>query len=478
MPDATYFKPTDAAAIMTSLVKQLSAQTSITKVDSTNFVDAGKSVLETGYEGVFNALSVLVTRTITASRPTEDEEFALISKSEDSFSDRVRKISIYSKMPQETGFYNTDENTNLGAGLDDESGVGSQWEQAPYMVVEKFFGPKEFAWQHEYTEYIEQINIAFTSEAELAAFLNGMRTELINDMKAQRIAKNRLAVLSRIAGNKLLVDKGDLNGLCAVNLTKEFNKEYGTAYTTAQLLHEHRIAFYKFFLAKFKIYSKLMKNRTALFHDPLTKTVSDVNYYVLRHTPLSMQRFIYNDQLFTEVEFDLSEIFHPDRLAFPRNNAEGIMYWQSPEAPFAIDIVPALPDGAKGSEVVMDVCLGILYDNDALASNNRYTGALSTPVNARHGYRNTFYNFKYSLFSDYSENSIVFYMSDSNTEYFTGDGTEDDFVLEGTATTIVSVTVDGVAQTSGTDYTFAGNTITFAAGHIPADGKIIQVIYK
>ena len=195
MPDATYFKPTDAAAIMTSLVKQLSAQTSITKVDSTNFVDAGKSVLETGYEGVFNALSVLVTRTITASRPTEDEEFALISKSEDSFSDRVRKISIYSKMPQETGFYNTDENTNLGAGLDDESGAGSQWEQAPYMVVEKFFGPKEFAWQHEYTEYIEQINIAFTSEAELASFLNGMRTELINDMKAQRIAKNRLALI-------------------------------------------------------------------------------------------------------------------------------------------------------------------------------------------------------------------------------------------------------------------------------------------
>lgn len=472
MPDTTYFKPTDAAAIMTSLVKQLSAQTSITKVDSTNFVDAGKSVLETGYEGVFNALSVLVSRTITASRPTEDEEFALISKSEDSFSDRIRKISIYSKMPQETGFYNTDINTNLGAGLDDESGAGSQWEQAPYMVVEKFFGPKEFAWQHEYTEYIEQLNIAFTSEAELAAFLNGMRTELINDMKAQRIAKNRLAVLSRIAGNKLLVDQGALNGLCAINLTEEFNKEYGTAYTTQQLLHEHRIAFYKFFLAKFKIYSKLMQNRTALFHDPLTKQVSGVNYYVLRHTPKSMQKFIYNDQLFTEVEFDLSEIFHPDRLAFPKANAEGIMYWQSPEAPYSVDVVPALPDGAKGSEVAIDIVLGILFDNDALMSNNRYTGALSTPINARHGYRNEFYNFKYSLFSDFSENSIIFYCSDTKTAYFEGDGTEDDFTIAG-ATEIVKVTVNGTATDA---YTFTSGTITFTAA--PADGAIIQVIYK
>ena len=473
-----YFKPTDAAAILESLIKQLSAQTTITKVDSTNFVDAGTAVLNTGYEGVLNALSVMVARTITAVRPMEDDEFSLISKSEDSFSDRIRKINIYSKMPQESGLYNTDANTNLGPGLDDESGAGSQWEQAPYLAVERFFGPKEFTWQHEYTEYLNQLNIAFTGPEELANFLNGMRTELANNIKEELIAKNRILTLSRIAGNKLLTDSGKLPARCAINLAKEFNAEYGTAYTVNQLLHEHRIAFYKFFLAKFKIISRMMEKRTVLFHDDLAKTVDNVTYRVVRHCPKSMQKFIYNDQLFTEVDFDLAEIFHPDRLAFPRANAEGIQFWQSPEYPYAIDVTPALPENATSSEVQIPIVLGLLFDNDALMSNNRYTGMLSTPINARHGYRNEFYNFLYSNFCDYSEMSVLFYLSDESTEYFVGDGTEDDFELEGTATTIVSVTVGGTAQTSGTDYTFASNTITFAAGHIPADGKIIQVIYK
>lgn len=473
-----YFQVRDAAGIVESLVKQLSAQTSITKVDSTNFVDAGSSVLATGYENVMNSLSQMVARTIVGIRATEDDEFNLIDFSEDSFSDRIRKIYIYSKNPQKTGMYNTDQYTNLGAGLSDGSGAGSQWEQAPYMPVEKFFGPKEFAWQHENTDYINQLNVAFTSEAELVAFLNGIRTRMINDIRLQKKAKNRILVLSRLAGNKLLTDKGLLGAECAYNLTKEFNEEYGTSYTTKQLLTNHRIALYKFFLAKFKIFSKMMKDDTAMFHDPLTKTVSDVEYDILQNTPVEYQKFLYNDQLFTEVEFDLSEIFHPDKLAFPKANAEGVLYWQDPKDPYKVDCVPALPDGATSSEVVIDVCLGLLFDEAGLMSNNRYEGMLATPINARHGYRNEFYNFKYSLFNDYVCNSILFYMSDYTTKYFVGDGTEDDFNLEDSEATVKSITVNGTAQTAGTDYTVSSGVITFAAGHIPADKAIIQVIYS
>ena len=103
---------------------------------------------------------------------------------------------------------------------------------------------------------------------------------------------------------------------------------------------------------------------------------------------------------------------------------------------------------------------------------------LATPINARHGYRNEFYNFKYSIFSDYSENSILFYMSDYTTKYFVGDGTEDDFDLEDSDATVKSITVNGTAQTAGTDYTVSSGVITFAAGHIPANKAIIQVVYS
>lgn len=467
-----YFKPTDAAAIMTLLVKQLAAESGITKVDSTNFVDAGKAVLASGYETVFNALNVLISRTIIASRPYKGK-FALVAKDVDAFSDRFRKISFYSKYAMESGMFNTDENTNIGAGLAEDAGAGSQWEQNPAMPVERNFF-SEFAWDSEFTEYTKQLDIAFQSEGELIEFLNKSRQEWVNDIEQQLEAKNRLLVLSRIAGNKLLADKGVLKPECAVNVTAEFNKEFGTSYTTQQLLTTYKVTLLEWFLARIKNDSDMMENRTALFHDPMTKNVSGTNYYVLRFTPKADQRLIYNKRLFNVIKMSLAEIFNPDMLAGP--DGEGVQYWQSTEKPFSIDVVPALPDGATSSEVKLDNVLCILYDRDALMSSNAYTGTLSTPIHARKGFRNEFRHMLYSLCNDFSENAIIYYMSDETTEYFEGDGTEDDFTLEGTATSIVSVTVNGTAQTAGTDYTFATNTITFATA--PADGAIIQVIYK
>jgi hypothetical protein len=99
---------------------------------------------------------------------------------------------------------------------------------------------------------------------------------------------------------------------------------------------------------------------------------------------------------------------------------------------------------------------------------------LATPINARHMYRNEFWHFLFSNWNDYSENAVVYYMSDTATKYFTGDGVEDDFTV--TATTIVSVTVNGETKTAGTDYTFSSNTLTFTTA--PAKDAIIQVIYK
>lgn len=467
-----YFKPTDAAAIMTVLVKQLAAESGITKVDSTNFVDAGKAVLESGYETVFNALNVLISRTIIASRPYKGK-FQLVAKDVDAFSDRFRKISFYSKYAMESGMFNTDENTNIGAGLAENAGAGSQWEQNPAMPVEKNFF-SEFAWDSEFTEYTKQLDIAFQSEGDLIEFMNKSRQEWINDIEQQLEAKNRLLVLSRIAGNKLLADNGTIGPECAVNLTAEFNKEYGTSYTTQELKTEQRVTFLEFFLARFKNDSDMMENRTALFHDAMKKTVSDVDYYVLRHTPKADQRFIFNKRFFTQMKLSLAEIFNPEMLALP--DGEGVQYWQSASDPYAIDVVPALPEGATGSEVAISNVIGILYDRDALMSSNKYNGTLSTPIHARKGFRNEFRHMLYSLVNDYSESAIIYYMSDESTEYFEGDGTEDDFTLKGTATTIVSVTVNGVKKTATTDYTFSEGVITFTTA--PADGAIIQVIYK
>ena len=465
-----YFYPTDVYPIMNQLVQQISGQASVSVTDTTSFVSAGSTVLEAGYENVLNAIGVLISRTIVAARPYEGK-FKLINAESGAFDNRARKISFYSKFAQASGAFNTQTYTNLGAGLDDESGAGSMWEQNPAIPVEKyFFNSATYDFSH--TEYIEQLKIAFQNEASFLDFLNGMRTEIMNDIEQQKEAKARALVLDRIAGTKLLVDKGELGAECAVNLTAEFNAEHGTSYTTQQILEEHTVAFLEFFLARIKNDSDMLTNRTALFHDPMTKQISGVDYYVLRHTPKDKQKLIYNSRIFNQIKLSLAEIFHPEMLDLP--NGEGVQYWQGVSDPYKVDIKPALPEGATSSEVSMDIVIGMLFDYDALIANIRYEGMLATPINARHMYRNEFWHFLFSNWNDYSENAVVYYMSDTATKYFTGDGVEDDFTV--TATTIVSVTVNGTAQTAGTDYTFSSNTLTFTTA--PAKDAIIQVIYK
>ena len=465
-----YFYPTDVYPIMNQLVQQISGQASVSVTDTTSFVSAGSTVLEAGYENVLNAIGVLISRTIVAARPYEGK-FKLINAESGAFDNRARKISFYSKFAQASGAFNTQTYTNLGAGLDDESGAGSMWEQNPAIPVEKyFFNSATYDFSH--TEYIEQLKIAFQNEASFLDFLIVMRTEIMNDIEQQKEAKARALVLDRIAGTKLLVDKGELGAECAVNLTAEFNAEHGTSYTTQQILEEHTVAFLEFFLARIKNDSDMLTNRTALFHDPMTKQISGVDYYVLRHTPKDKQKLIYNSRIFNQIKLSLAEIFHPEMLDLP--NGEGVQYWQGVSDPYKVDIKPALPEGATSSEVSMDIVIGMLFDYDALIANIRYEGMLATPINARHMYRNEFWHFLFSNWNDYSENAVVYYMSDTATKYFTGDGVEDDFTV--TATTIVSVTVNGTAQTAGTDYTFSSNTLTFTTA--PAKDAIIQVIYK
>ena len=466
------FAPKDAYSVMNSLVHQATGQNEITAVDTSSFVSAGQVVLDTGYENVFNSLSVLMARTIIASRPYTGK-FNLIARSvADAFENRVRKISIYARDNQASGMFNTDLNTNLGAGLSDTDGTGSMWEQNPAIPCEvNFFS--DFVWDKSHTQYIEQVKIAFTDERSFIDFINGVMVEVQNDIESTLEAKNRLVVLDRLAGQKLAVDKGIVGAEGAKNLTKLFNEEFGTAYSTAEILQEHLTAFLEFYVALVKIDSDFMENRSTLFHDPMTKTIDGVDYVVLRHTPKARQRFIYYSPFFTKAKTRvLPEIFNPQYLGAINENGEGIDYWQSITNPSAIDITPSLPNGETSEEVKLDLVIGMLFDEEALMTNNKFTGMYTTPINARHVYTNMWWHYRFGVINDYSENCILYYMADES-ESFTGDGETVEFTLTGTVNEILSVTVNGTATD---DYTYADGAITFTEA--PADKAVIVVTYK
>lgn len=408
------FAPKDAYAVMNTLVKQATGANNITAVDTSSFIDAGKSVLDTGVENVLNSLSVLIGRTIIASRPYEGK-FKIITRNEaDAFDNRIRKISFYARDNQASGMFNTDITPdNLGAGKTNTSGVGSMWEQNPAMPVERFFY-SSYVWDKSHTQYIDQIKEAFRSESEFITFINGVMTEVQNDIESTLETNNRATVIDRIGGTVLQANNGTIGSESAVNLTEVFNTEMGTAYTTNEILAEHLTEFLEFYVARVKIDSDRLTNRTALYHDPLTKTVDGVDYHVLRHTPKDRQRFVYYAPFFTKAKTRvMPEIFNPEYLDFKQG--EGVDYWQSIKEPSKISVKPALPDGAESSDITLDLVIGMLFDVDAIMTNNKFTGMYTTPIEARHVYTNMWWHYKYGVVQDYSENCIVYYMADPST---------------------------------------------------------------
>lgn len=414
--------PVDACALMTLLVKEATGQTTITNVDSSNFVSVGETVLAAGTENVLNSLSLVLGRTFMAVRPYEAKFKILNSINSGAYSNRLRKISFYSRDPKEAGQVNTNANTNLAMGFDNGTNSGSStesmWVQNAPVPLEINFGGSS-AWQDSTTVYRDALKVAFRGPSEFAEFLNGVMVEKGNDIESQKEAFNRMTFLNYVAGIYDL-DVANPNGR-AVNLTSEFNAYYNTSYTTSQLLTTYRKDLFEFAVARFKTDSDNLENRSARFHWSPAKTVGTDSYTLLRHTPKSRQRMILYKPFMTMAESTIMpEIFNPQYLDI--KNAEFVNFWQADAGDILgnaeINVTPAIPDvstpGAQttGTAVNLKYFIGALYDADAILVDYQLEDALATPVEARKRYYNMWWSFQKNAIADFTENGIIYFMAD------------------------------------------------------------------
>lgn len=403
----------DAYAVMNALARQATAQADLAVVDHQSFIDAGTKTLATGTENVLGSIYRTIASVVMQSRKYNGK-FGLINASEDQFNTRKAKISVYAADNEASGAFNTDLYTNIADGQGDGDGAGSMWEQKLPKVLERFF-LSEAAWDKHYTTPLAQLQSAFNDEATFVAFMNAVMTEIENDVESTLESRNRALVADRIAGVYAQVNSATptLGGECAVDLIKYFNDECGTTYTRAEILQEHLTEFMELFVAKIKIDSDRLEERSKLYHNPYTITEDGVDYNILRHTPKSMQKLMLFSEFITKAKTRvMPEIFNPDYLSL--ENYEGVTYWQSskPGSRMSIACKPALPEGAESSNVELDYVVGILFDKDAIQSINQFNGAYTTPVNARHLYTNTWLHWKFGAIQDYSENSIIYYLGE------------------------------------------------------------------
>ena len=96
-------------------------------------------------------------------------------------------------------------------------------------------------------------------------------------------------------------------------------------------------------------------------------------------------------------------------------------YWQSQDEPTQIKVKPNILDTATGAskdgvETTIPYCLGILFDEEALGVLPQFDYASSTPFNSAGGYWNMYMHWRFNVYSDYTENAVVFVLGDGGAQ--------------------------------------------------------------
>lgn len=407
---ANVLTPTDVYTLVNSAVKEMGGSVStLTAMNTSTFVTVGEAMLNTGYDTTLNALSLVFARTIVAVRPYKGK-FQIIAKMPEEYGAIARKISFFSTELEASDDWNFANTGTTNRPLRDGQSEDHYTIKKVYPLEMNFSGTKVEAFH--YTTFRKQLKLAFKNEAEFSRFYTGMMTSIANDLEMKREAENRLHVLNMLGA---IYNVG--NARMKVNLTSEFNTKFGTSYTTAQLLTTYLKEFTAFLTARIKNDSDLLAENNTMFHLTPSKTDDGGNTLQLkRHTPKGKQKLLLYKPLIRDAEtMVFPEIFHDGYLT--PENYEGVMYWQNPNVPMGIKITPnqfnvSTGKSASGSAVDVAHIVGCIFDEDALVTATRVDDVITTPVNGRGDYYNTWYHWAFDRRFDMTENMVLYYMAD------------------------------------------------------------------
>ena len=415
--------PLDCYALINAIAEEATGQKSTLQAqDTSSFVSVGETILNTGTENTLNAISVVLGRTMMAVRPYTAKLRLINALNSGLYTNRMRKISYYSREAQASGAFNTNLYTNHAMGYDNGSNSGnsvaSMWEQNQPVPLELNFGGRS-VWDESTTVYEIQLQQAFKDEASFAQFMSGIMTEKGNDIETAKEAFNRATLLNFIGGiydMDAAVSTGS-----AIDLAAGFNAKYGTSYTRAQLLYNYRTEFMEYFISTVKYISDTLTNRSAKYHWSPAKTIGGTSYTLLRHTPKDKQKLILLSKAIYDAETTvMPAIFNTQYLKL--ENFEKIDFWQNENLPEQVSITPAIPNTSNpkeqtaGNAVLFDYLVGVLYDEDAMMVDYQLDSAYSTPVEARKKYRNIWWHFARNAINDFTENAVLFYIGEGGSE--------------------------------------------------------------
>ena len=396
---ANVLTPVDVYALMNAVVSQATGRTDLAVVDTTTFASVGEIVLRTGTENTLNAISTVIGKTIFSVRPYKGKLESL-RVAQQRWGGQVRKIINLYDEAEKSDDWNTDVAQNA---LADGGSVDMYKIRKPKALQLNFYGTKVL--QKHITRFRDQLSLAFHNEDEFIRFIDSVMVEFSNEIELLNEAESRATLLNFMAGISSM-------GLTEVDLVAEYNNEYGTQYTRAQLLSTYIESFMKFVAAEIKIYSSRLTDMSTLYHANLTGYNK-----IMRHTPKERQKMVMYEPIFIKTQAEVySGLFNPEYLNI--GSFEGVNYWQSQSTPTAINVKPNILDVATGASkdadtaVNLDYVLGILFDEEACGVMPQFDYSSTTPFNSAGGYYNMYMHWRFNSYCDYTENAVLFVMGE------------------------------------------------------------------
>lgn len=379
---------TQIYAIVNEVNAEAFGSTDIDVIDTQGLISLGDAVLSstTNTEAFLNTLVQRIGRTIISFRQYRNK-----------LADMVVNDFEYGAILQKIRVHLTEAETDPAYALADGYSVD------PWTVNKPDVEQKLFVTRTPYMFHVtiarKQLKEAFLSESGMGAFIGAVFGQVRNSIEVSLENLGRACIANMIAEFTPATPEGgtasSLNH--EVALCTLYNTARGYESTDAGFVDEDTCLFdedfLRFAVKTMKSYSDNFTDMSTLYNDGEIETF----------TPREDQRLkilsSFERALETVVQYSA---FNEEMVRL--NAFSTLNFWQSAQDNHIIMI----DRSSDGAQVIKQHVVGVLYDRDALGIYKRDEDVLTTPVNAKGLYYNTFYHQMELWFNDTSENFVYF----------------------------------------------------------------------
>lgn len=259
-----------------------------------------------------------------------------------------------------------------------------------YIISKPKASQKLFVARNPYSLYVtisrKLLREAFLSETAMGAFISAVFGEVRNKIELSFENLGRMCMANYIAEIG-----GTGREVTLLTNYKALNADASGLTADTCLLDN---GFLRYAAGVINNFSKRFTDMSVLYNDG-SET---------RHTPVSDQRLRILTDFETAMETQVEYAAFHDKYVSLQGTYTTINFWQAAATPGSI-IVKRASDGVS---TTVENIVGLLADRDAMGLYKEEEDVLTTPVNARGMYYNTFWHLQRNYLNDLSENCIIF----------------------------------------------------------------------